>query len=72
MALPKFWRDRGAWNDAAVNLSISLSLIGWLALSYHLRSWVLAAVSLVLGPITGFFAGFGVVAILCSYFCRRE
>lgn len=70
MPLPKFWEDTGSNNDLIVQCSILIALIGWMLLSYLIRSPALGIASLLLGPITGFIAGLGIVAFLCTY-CRK-
>jgi len=70
MPLPKFWNDKGSNNDFVVQLSILFSQIAWLMLSYMLGSAALGLASLLLGPITGAVTGFGIVALLCTYFCK--
>lgn len=66
--LPKFWKDKGGWNDSIVTLAITASVAGGLLLSFRCNSIMLAIGTLILAPIIGLLLGFCVVFVLCTYF----
>jgi hypothetical protein len=70
MRLPKFWRDKGSWNDPVVSAGIIVGLAAWGGLALRFPTpWLLFA-AVFLGPISGLFLGMGVVMVLCRFFAK--
>lgn len=71
MRWPKFWRDTGSWNDPVVATGVLFGIGGWTCLALWLESRWLLLGAVLLGPVSGFLLGVGVVAVLCTYFARE-
>lgn len=71
MKLPKFWRDKGTWNDPVVSAGVVLGLASWVGLGWLLDFPALMIAGMLLGPFSGFCLGIGIVAVLCRYFTEK-
>ena len=72
MELPKFWNDSGRWNDSILQACIILSIGFWMAVAYFADAPWLYLASAILGPVTGFVAGFAAVGVLSTYFAKDQ
>ena len=69
MKLPKFWRDKGTWNESAIALCIaaSLGICCFVFARFDVPIWIgLFAVPLAM--VLGFGIGLAFVAILSGFF----
>jgi len=72
MRLPRFWRDKGTWNDPVVSAGILLGVAAWAGLAWVLESPALLLAAVFLGPLTGLGLGLVVVACLCRFFGKDD
>lgn len=67
MKFPKFWHEKGTWNDAIVSAGVCLGFAGWVGMGWLLDLPTLMLAGVFLGPISGLCLGIGAVALLCRY-----
>jgi hypothetical protein len=72
MPWPKFWHDRGSWNDAVVTGAIAVALAAAGAVLYVVQpSWWPSLAIVLSAPIAGLALGLGVVAVLGAWFGKK-
>ena len=72
MRLPKFWRDKGGWNDNVTTASMAVCIFGTCGIGFWVDWPWLCLAGLILGPVVGWFLGFFVVSFLCKFFLETK